>query len=238
MGAPPMLAHICAPICTKRVHSDIEDDRTASIPHGVGCLRDSDYEMSPKDELEPDGKTNEVFLGGSCGDTTWRRDEAVPHLDAAGVSYYNPQVDDWHSGLIAEEAAAKDEAAVLLFFIDNSTRGIASLVEVAALIAAGRNVVMVVSDVPEGAVIAGDQITASERKDLNRGRKYLLCVAEERMEAHGNVIVCYDIAHAVKEAARLARALRMDEGVDASVTTFSDASVPGNLGVRRRASAL
>merc|ERR1711998_465080 len=139
--------------------------------------------------------------------------------------------DDWHSGLIAEEAAAKDEAAVLLFFIDNSTRGIASLVEVAALIAAGRNVVMVVSDVPEGAVIAGDQITASERKDL-------LCVAEERMEAHGNVIVCYDIAHAVKEAARLARALRMDEGVDASVTPFSDASVPGNLRVNRRASAL
>merc|ERR1711907_575622 len=90
-------------------------------------------------------------------------DETKPcPTSKAGVTYYNPQVDHWHSGLIAEEAAAKEEAAVLLFFIDNSTRGIASLVEVAALIAAGRNVVMVVSDVPEGAVIAGDQVTASE----------------------------------------------------------------------------
>merc|ERR1711959_147737 len=233
-----MLAHICVPICTKRVHSDIDDNCAGSIPHGPGhSLRDSDYEMSPKDKEEPDLHSNEVFLGGSCGDTTWRRDEAVPHLDEAGVTYYNPQVDDWHRGLIAEEAAAKEQAAVLLFFIDNSTRGIASLVEVAALIAAGRNVVMVVSDVPEGAVIAGGRVTASERKDLNRGRKYLLGLAEERMKEHGNVIVCHDIVQAVKEAARLARALRVEEEVAAHVDT-SVPTLPGRLRLKRRASAL
>ena len=33
-----------------------------------------------------------VFLGGACNPTTWRQDIAMPMLDAAGISYYNPQV--------------------------------------------------------------------------------------------------------------------------------------------------
>ena len=36
--------------------------------------------------------TKQVFLGGACGATTWRRDVAIPVLDAAGVSYHNPQL--------------------------------------------------------------------------------------------------------------------------------------------------
>ncbi|CAI6342780.1 unnamed protein product [Macrosiphum euphorbiae] len=37
----------------------------------------------------------DVFLGGSCNPTTWRQDLAIPYLQDAGVSFYNPQVDHW-----------------------------------------------------------------------------------------------------------------------------------------------
>lgn len=32
----------------------------------------------------------DVFLGGSCNPTTWRKDLAVPYLQEAGLSFYNP----------------------------------------------------------------------------------------------------------------------------------------------------
>merc|ERR1711964_951879 len=71
---------------------------------------------------KPAGYTNEVFLGGSCDPTQWRQQSAMPFLERAGISYYNPQVADWHPGLLDEENRAKATAAVLLFVIDNDTR--------------------------------------------------------------------------------------------------------------------
>jgi len=32
----------------------------------------------------------DVFLGGSCNPTTWRKDLAIPYLQDAGVSFFNP----------------------------------------------------------------------------------------------------------------------------------------------------
>jgi len=40
---------------------------------------------------KPAGYTNEVFLGGSCDPTQWRQQSAMPFLERAGISYYNPQ---------------------------------------------------------------------------------------------------------------------------------------------------
>lgn len=50
------------------------------------------------------GQPTAVFLGGSCGKTTWRSDIAIPMFDAAGVKYYNPQRDDWSPELVTIEA--------------------------------------------------------------------------------------------------------------------------------------
>jgi hypothetical protein len=74
-----------------------------------------------------------VFLGGSCDPTTWRADIAVPLLNKAKVPYFNPQIQvtsgfsrcsanalvvsccrhlqDWHPGLIQQEAKAKEVCA-------------------------------------------------------------------------------------------------------------------------------
>jgi hypothetical protein len=115
---------------------------------------------------------SQVFLGGSCNPTTWRKDIAIPRLSAVGIPFYNPQVDDWHPGLVDEEAKAKEEADVLLFIIDNETRSLASVVEAAEHIVRGRNVVLSIVD----AVPTGD-IQDAELKDLNRMRSYLRDVA-------------------------------------------------------------
>ena len=48
----------------------------------------------------PEATQSEIFLGGSCNPTTWRKDTVIPLLEKTGVSYYNPQVDAWHEGLI------------------------------------------------------------------------------------------------------------------------------------------
>ena len=43
----------------------------------------------------------DLFLGGSCNPTTWRKDTAIPLCEEWGISYYNPQVEPpdapgWH----------------------------------------------------------------------------------------------------------------------------------------------
>lgn len=39
-------------------------------------------------------RQHQVFLGGSCNPTTWRRVQVIPVLDQHSISYYNPQVSE------------------------------------------------------------------------------------------------------------------------------------------------
>lgn len=135
-----------------------------------------------------------VFLGGSCNPTTWRKDVAIPILEAAGVSYYNPQVDDWSPELVDIEAKAKAEAETLLFVIDSQTRAIASILEATEMIVEGRDVVLVINQIADGTEIGGQKVTGSELKDLNRARTYLHDLAER----HGMVDVYATVAEAVE----------------------------------------
>jgi raw len=139
----------------------------------------------------------QVFLGGTCGTTTWRRACAIPLLDAAQVSYYNPQlgVGEWTEACEALEHAAKTSAQLLLFVITGETRGVASLAEVAYLLAAGRSMALMIELIAEGALVDGQTITDAERRDLNRGRLYVRAMAAQ----HG-VCVFDTVADAVQEA--------------------------------------
>ena len=58
----------------------------------------------------------------------------------------------WDSSLLAAEAEAKETASVLFFVIDSATRAISSMIEVAELIASGRNVVLVINNITDGQV--------------------------------------------------------------------------------------
>jgi hypothetical protein len=152
----------------------------------------------------------QVFLGGACGTTTWRRDIAIPLLEAAGVTYHDPQlgVGEWTEACEAEEMRAKDEADVLLFVINAETRGVAAVAEVAYYLAAGRRLALAVTDVPEGARIGGLTLGAVECADLNRGRIFLRTMARQ----HG-VPVFADVESATLHAIRLVKQSK-DEGTN------------------------
>jgi len=148
----------------------------------------------------------EVFLGGACGATTWRDLKAIPELMKNGVSYYNPQCPEgaWHEGMIAEETTAKAKAAVMLFVISGETRGVASLVEASALIASGKHVCLVVEDIEMDAIVEGQHLGIHERKDLNRGRRYLVDVLQESSQnGCGNACLCKNVADAAAKATEM-----------------------------------
>jgi len=117
-----------------------------------------------------------VFLGGSCNPTTWRKDVAIPLLEAKEITYYNPQVDEWSEELIEIEANAKEQAEILLFVIDNKTRAITSMLEATENISRGRKVSLVVLPCDE-MIVNGNKLEGSELKDLSRSRKYLIDIA-------------------------------------------------------------
>ena len=74
--------------------------------------------------------TRLAFLGGSCNPTTWRQDTLIPLLKRRNVTFFNPQVEDWTPECVYEEAIAKEKAKILFFVIDNTTRALASMIEV------------------------------------------------------------------------------------------------------------
>lgn len=145
---------------------------------------------------------HQVFLGGACGMTTWRRDIAIPLLDAAQITYYDPQLGlgEWTEAQEAAEMRAKAEADVLLFVISGQTRGVAAVGEVSYLLAAQRPLALALEFIPENALFEGRIITPLERDDLNRGRIFVRTMAAQ----HG-VPVFDDVAEATQYAVQLIR---------------------------------
>ena len=71
------------------------------------------------------------------------------------------------------EMQAKDEADVLLLVINAHTRGVATVGEVAYYMGLGRQLALVVNDIPPGATLYDQPLTQPEIDDLNRGRIFL-----------------------------------------------------------------
>ncbi|GAB9470119.1 Valine-trna ligase [Globisporangium polare] len=130
----------------------------------------------------------DVFLGGSCNPTTWRRDVAIPLLEDAHVKYFNPQVDDWYEELIQIETRAKETAKVVFMVIDNATRSMVCINESVEYICRGRRVVLVVDDILPGTLVEGSEVTAEEIADLNGARECLRNLAiKKEIRMYDNV---------------------------------------------------
>lgn len=109
--------------------------RTTSNTNSTSC--------KSKQLVDRDKKL-QIFLGGSCNPTTWRQNVAIPFLEKNGISYYNPQVDNWTPEAVNLERYAKQNAQVLLFVIDKQTRSTTSLIESAFMAGENKSLVLVI----------------------------------------------------------------------------------------------
>jgi len=81
--------------------------------------------------------------------------------------------------LIESEHYAKQQATVALFVIDNQTRAISSLIEVAHLIGFGKKLVLTVESGPvENQKIRDETISKDDRAELLWGRKIIKNLAK------------------------------------------------------------
>lgn len=86
-----------------------------------------------------------VFLGGSCGDTTWRN-KLIPKLESVGVKYFNPVVEDWNEEAQKAEDDAIIESDTLLFLLSPRTNSMYSLFEIGAFAFSGRKLIFTYLD--------------------------------------------------------------------------------------------
>jgi len=71
-----------------------------------------------------------IFLGGTCNDSTWR-DELIPHLEARGIEYFDPVVEDWTEQCQRAETRMKEDPNTInLFVITSDMKGVYSIAEV------------------------------------------------------------------------------------------------------------
>ncbi|CAK1548285.1 unnamed protein product [Leptosia nina] len=166
-------------------------------------LRDKDGACKHVNGSEASPAPCEVFLGGSCNPTTWRSDIAIPMLKKMGITYFNPQVDDWSTELIEVEHRAKAEARALLFVLDSETRAVAACVEAAHLAAAPRDLLLVLRPYSRHQCIGRETISDQEYIELSRARATLQEVVERRgLPAFTDIPAALRCARAVLRGAR------------------------------------
>lgn len=142
----------------------------------------------------------DVFLGGSCNPTTWRKNLAVPYLQEANVSFYNPQMDYWSQGLIEIEHAAKENATILLYVIDIQTRNVVSYIEIANFASYHKHLVLAIypQDIVAGSVVAGEHISSKEAEDIQEALSVL-----HKITAHEEVLVFNYISQALSQIVQI-----------------------------------
>jgi hypothetical protein len=133
----------------------------------VGC--GSERSRAKKVELLRSGKSSayDVFLGGSCNPTTWRQDVAIPYFKSQGITYYNPQQSNWVPEMIELEHQAKQTSQILFFVLNELTRNVVSMIEVAYMSGHRRRLIVMIQPYPgTGHTINGEKLTDNELTDL------------------------------------------------------------------------
>lgn len=89
-----------------------------------------DYEELIKKACNPGATT--VFLGGTCADSTWRR-ELIPMLNPETVEFFNPQLGpgEWNDEAAAAEKIHRELDDICVYVITPEGEGFYSFVEVA-----------------------------------------------------------------------------------------------------------
>lgn len=186
-----------------------------------------------------------VGLFGTCGDSTFRQDLFIPEYERQGISYFNPQVDDWKPELADIESDHLAYDVVQCWPVLGSTYGAGSLAEQGYSIASS---LRAPSPLPKF-IIPMIELELSEsltdevaRKESLRARKlasthlannaspnvYLASSLEEMLEVS---VVLFGAAKALVELSRTRNPAyqRFIEGRHANAA-FAQALASGNLG--------
>ena len=132
--------------------------------------------------VKKNGCSYDVFLGGSCNPTTWRKDLAIPHFKSAGITFYNPQQSNWVPEMIELEHQAKQTSRLLFFVANEKTRNVVSMIEISYLAGKKRTLICCLSCYPEkGHSINGESLSPTERWDLQGG----MTVVNDLVERNG-----------------------------------------------------
>lgn len=143
-----------------------------------------------------------IGLFGTCGDSKWREEIAIPAIEAAGKKYFNPVVADWNEDAMRNEAAHAASDKVILLVLTGETTGIASMAESGWLALQanlrGQDLILVIEDMPN------DPLKAADGSDLriNKTRKLLRQHISALPQGSG-VTMCNDIQSAVAKAIAL-----------------------------------
>eukprot|EP00658_Telonema_sp_P-2_P076314 TRINITY_DN6658_c0_g2_i2.p1 TRINITY_DN6658_c0_g2~~TRINITY_DN6658_c0_g2_i2.p1 ORF type:complete len:552 (-),score=122.77 TRINITY_DN6658_c0_g2_i2:341-1996(-) len=155
------------------LHDGCKFVRASSMHAPKDALSKTEGKLTSGADYESDASPAglEVFLGGTCAESKWRTNTAIPVLNQARVSFYNPQLGpgEWTEKMVAVEAEAKQNAVCNLFVITAESTSIASMVEAAELISSRQNVVLCLQEYNG---------QGPESKDVRRGRTYLHDLAE------------------------------------------------------------
>lgn len=135
--------------------------------------------------------TSNVTIGlfGTCGGSTWR-DQFMAVYDARGISYFNPQVDDWTPEMANIEAQHLVEDDIILFPVTGETTGLGSLAETgfamfqAAKAGTARYFVFLVDAECDPARVTDPALAKESRRARALVRAHL------RKNTHPNVFVC------------------------------------------------
>lgn len=139
--------------------------------------------------------TFDIYLGGSCGDSEWRDNIAIPMIRKYGLSYTNPNVrTEWKYKFIPMQVANREKCRVLLYVITGKTRSLSSMIEAGYYIGKGCKVVLCVQKMVPDTYIGGEKITKAAADDYNRGRSYLIDLASREgvqlFEDIGEAVEC------------------------------------------------
>lgn len=107
----------------------------------TNCDHRKEEESSEKKKM---ASKYQIFLGGSCNPTTWRHQVAIPILKNFGITFYNPQVDDWTPEMVQLESRAKSDAEILFFVIDKQTRSTVGMIESAFIAGSNKRLILVI----------------------------------------------------------------------------------------------
>jgi hypothetical protein len=129
-----------------------------------------------------------IGLFGTCGNSAWRRDFITIYANF-GITFFNPQVDDWSPELADIEAQHLKRDEIILFPVTGETYGTGSLAEtgfsIIQAISSNTNrwVVLLIEDTLDDSLMA-DAVAA---KESLRARK--LVKAHLAANPHPNVFV-------------------------------------------------